>query len=197
MVDSSAAHRSAAGLTAARHRLVAGGRQALVWADRALRFVEEGLIALLLAVAALVVFYDVSARFLVSNSLSWGPEFVRYSIIWMVFLGGSVAARSGIHISIDALSSVLPVRLGIWLVAVVMLISSGFCAYLTWLALDFVEQSARFGQRTSAMRIPLWWVVMAIPIGCGLMTLRFAERGCYLLLTRKQERPGGPTAMAG
>ncbi|SEO71814.1 TRAP transporter small permease [Aquisalimonas asiatica] len=192
------ATRRVSGQTPARHHpVVAGARTALAYADRALRLVEEGVIALLLAVAALVVFYDVSSRFLFSNSLSWGPEFVRYSIIWMVFLGGSVAARRGIHISIDALASVLPTRISVWLVGMVMLASAGFCAYLTWLALDFVEQSARFGQRTSSMRIPLWWVIMAIPIGCGLMTLRFTERGLSLLLSRKQERPGGPTDMAG
>lgn len=182
---------------ATSQRLMAAGRTTLTVLDRALRVVEEGLICLLLAVAALVVFYDVASRFLFSNSLSWGPEFVRYSIIWMVFIGGSVAARRGIHISIDALASVLPVRASAILVGVVMLLSSGFCVYLTLLAMDFVEQSARFGQQTSAMRIPLWWVVMAIPIGCGLMSLRFAERGLFLLLSREPQRPGGPTDMAG
>jgi C4-dicarboxylate transporter DctQ subunit len=36
---------------------------------------------------------------------------VRYQIVWMVFLGGSVAARQGIHIGIDILVQTAPEKL--------------------------------------------------------------------------------------
>ncbi len=175
------------------------GLFARVWAafDAVLRWIEDALIALLLGVAAVVIVVDIVARFVFSSSLGWGPEFVRYSIIWMVFIGGSVAARRGVHISIDALQSALPANAARWLTAAILAISSVFCAYLAYEAVGFVQQSARFGQLTSSMRIPLWWVIMAIPIGCSLMCLRFAERAVTVARMARGHRPGFSTDLAG
>ncbi|MFT6642156.1 MAG: C4-dicarboxylate transporter DctQ subunit, partial [Flavobacteriaceae bacterium] len=62
----------------------------------------------LLASASLILFANVVARYVFNWGVPWAEELVRYEIIWMVFIGGSVAVRKGIHIGIDILATVSP-----------------------------------------------------------------------------------------
>ena len=60
--------------------------------------------------ATYVLFQGVVLRYLFNYAFPWTEEVVRYSIVWLVFLGGSIAARRGAHISMDILVVYLPPR---------------------------------------------------------------------------------------
>lgn len=143
--------------------------------DHALCRGEEIFIAALLASASVILFVNVVARYVFNTGLVWAEELVRYQIIWLVFIGGSVAARKGIHIGVGALLHVLPealaraVRIAVWLFCM------AFCAVLVWYGAELVTQTKMFGQKTSAMQAPFWIVQLAIPVGAGLMLLRFGQ----------------------
>ena len=57
---------------------------------------EELLIGGLLATASVILFANVVARYIFNWGGPWADELVRYEIVWMVFIGGSVAALTGI-----------------------------------------------------------------------------------------------------
>ncbi len=143
--------------------------------DNALCRLEEGFITTLLISASLILFINVVARYVFNTGFIWAEEFVRYEIIWMVFIGGSVAARKGIHIGVEALLHVLPDLIQRVLRVAVNLICIGFCVVLVIYGGELVEQTRSFGQKTSAMQAPFWIIQLAIPIGAALMSLRFAQ----------------------
>jgi len=147
----------------------------LGWLDRGLCRVEEGLVAALLGAAALILFLDVVARYLFSAPFSWGAESVRYAIIWVVFIGSSIAARRGIHISISALREFLPAPAQRPLILLVLAICFGFSVLLLSASVELIQFMRGFRQVTPAMEIPMWWVYLAIPVGAGLMSLRFIQ----------------------
>jgi C4-dicarboxylate transporter, DctQ subunit len=147
----------------------------LRWLDAALCRIEEGLVAVLLGAAALVLFLDVAARYLFSAPFSWGAESVRYAIIWVVFIGSSIAARRGIHISISALREFLPAPAQRPLILLVLLICCSFSLLLLYASVSLIQFMRRFSQVTPALEIPMWWVYLAIPVGAGLMSLRFTQ----------------------
>ena len=130
----------------------------------------------LLASASLVLFANVVARYFFNWGVSWAEELVRYEIIWMVFIGGSVAARKGIHIGIDILATFSPPRIRRVIHLVINAISLAFCVFVSVMGFDLVTQAKMFGQVAPALQIPIWIVQMAIPIGGSLMALRFLER---------------------
>ncbi|TDL81254.1 TRAP transporter small permease [Palleronia sediminis] len=160
--------------------------------DKALAHLEEVFIAILLGSASVILFANVVARYGFNTGVVWAEEVVRYQIIWLVFIGSSVAVRKGIHIGIDALPQVLPAPLAHALRVAVLCICVLFCAALLYYSILLVMQTRAFGQKTSAMQMPFWIVQLAIPIGAGLMGLRFSQA---LFRTLTRTRPQAETQL--
>lgn len=143
--------------------------------DRALCRFEDTFITTLLLSSSLILFVNVVARYVFNTGIVWAEELVRYEIIWMVFVGGSVAVRKGIHIGVEVLLKVLPRRAEQALRVTVGLICVAFCLVLLIYSVELAQQTRSFGQRTSAMQMPFWIVQLAIPVGAGLMLIRFSQ----------------------
>ena len=137
---------------------------------------EEILIGAMLATASLILFANVVARYVFNWGVPWVEELVRYEIVWMVFIGGSVAARKGIHIGVDILLNFSPPAFRRPLAVTINAISFAFCLFLLVTGGDFVAQTKMFGQVTPALQVPMWAVQTAIPLGGGLMAVRFLQR---------------------
>jgi C4-dicarboxylate transporter, DctQ subunit len=137
---------------------------------------EELLLGLLLASASLVLFANVVARYVFNWGFPWAEELVRYEIVWMVFLGGSAAARQGLHIGVDLLLKFSPKLLRKPLEILINLISFAFCALIVFYGAEMIMQTRMFGQVSPALQVPMWLVQLAIPVGAGLMALRFGQQ---------------------
>ena len=64
---------------------------------------EEGLIALLLAVMTLITFIQVVARYVFNTGFVWALELTTFLFAWLVLLGISYGVQVGAHIGVDAL----------------------------------------------------------------------------------------------
>ena len=148
---------------------IAGG------ADRVLNVVEGVLLVSLLIVSVAVLVADIALRTFLNDALPWAAEATRYAIVWMVFIGGSTAARKGAHISIDALSEALPPAPGAWIARAALLVSAASTAALAWFSWALVDQMMAFNQRSPSLEMPMWIVYLALPIGFALMTFRFLQ----------------------
>ena len=145
--------------------------------DRVLSRVEEFVIGALLIAASFVLFINVVARYGFNDSFPWAEEMTRYAIVWMVFVGGSVAARKGAHIGVDVLARLLGEHPAGKIVTIgVDLLCVAFSVFLVVFGWELVAQARGFGQMTPALQIPLWTVQLAIPVGGFLMGLRFSQR---------------------
>jgi TRAP-type C4-dicarboxylate transport system permease small subunit len=106
-----------------------------------------------------------------------GAEVSRYSLVWAAVLGASVATREHRHIAVDALTRLLQkrglTRAVTWsevVIATLTAIVVGYLAFAGWV----LYQSPPIQMRESAaLRIPIRWVAIVLPIGLGIMTLRF------------------------
>lgn len=143
--------------------------------DRGLSMAEDFFISVLLISASAILFVNVVGRYVFNTGFVWAEELVRYEIIWLVFVGGSVAARKGIHIGVDAIVHLMPPTAQRLTNIAVLVLCVGFCAVLAIYGWELVAQTRMFNQRTPAMQIPFWLVQMAIPVGAALMGLRFTQ----------------------
>jgi C4-dicarboxylate transporter DctQ subunit len=155
--------------------------------DEILSRVEEFLLGILLTTASLVLFANVVARYVFNWGFPWAEELVRYEIIWMVFLGGSIAARQGLHIGVDILVRFAPVPLRKPISILINTISLAFCALIVYYGSSLIYQTRMFGQVSPALQVPMWMVQTAIPLGAGLMALRFSQQIWHLLVGDKME----------
>ena len=148
--------------------------------DAALTFLERTTVALLLLVAVVILVADVALRAFFGLALAWAAELTRYAIVWLVFIGGAIGARSGAHISIDVLGAVLPPRMAHRLAQFAALIAAGTTAMLAWYGWTLVSQMKQFGQTSASLEWPMWVVYLAIPTGCTLMSVRFIQNAFFL-----------------
>lgn len=148
---------------------------------------EEIIIGTLIFLASLILFSNVVARYLFNAGFPWAEEVVRYQIVWMVFLGASVAAREGIHIGVDILAKFSPPSVAKLIRLLVNLISVVFALMLVFFGADLISQTRMFGQVSPALQVPMWLVQLAIPVGGGLMAIRFAQAFVAELFGNQQQ----------
>jgi TRAP-type transport system small permease protein len=143
------------------------------------------LIALLSAMA-MIIFANVSMRYLTGASLVWAEEVARYLMIWLTFLGAGPVLRIGGHIAIENLQDALPrvlsqaVRCGV----LICIIGLGLGMIVMGLA---YMQRAQF-QMTASTQIPFSYIYAAIPIGGVVLVWSALAIGAQYVSERRFEK---------
>ena len=133
---------------------------------------------------ALLVFYtmlvitmavEVLRREIFAYSSIWGEEIVRYSFIYLAWIGASAAVRERAHIRIDVLFNFCPVRVkaALYILGDLVMLSVAVIA-LVW-SMDSVMTAVKFGSVTHGLRVPFALFLFAVPLGFSLMTYRLVQ----------------------
>ena len=69
--------------------------------------IVEWIIAILFAVMVVLVFIQVTTRFLLNSSTTWTEEIVNYSMMWIAMLAACVLMRVKGHMAIDNVANAL------------------------------------------------------------------------------------------
>lgn len=118
---------------------------------------------------------EVLRREIFAYSSIWGEEIVRYSFIYLAWIGAAAAVKERAHIRIDVLMHYLSPRAKALLYVfgdIVMFVVAVIALY--W-SIETVYVSAKFGSVTDGLRISKVWFLMAVPVGFGLMFWRLLQ----------------------
>jgi C4-dicarboxylate transporter DctQ subunit len=154
--------------------------------DRGLTVLEVITVTGLLVLSVVVLSGDIAARVVFGVSVSWAAEVARYAIVWMVFVGGSIGARTGAHISIDIAVEVLPPHFARPIVMLSSLIAAASCAAISWLGYKLVMQMTMFSQKSPSLELPMWLVYSVIPASFALMAVRFVQAGLSVQMDERR-----------
>lgn len=147
-------------------------RKIVLALDRSIGKVENILIVVLVSVMTLMAFLQVVMRNVFSEGIIWGDIFLRHLVLWVGFIGASVATRDVKHINVDALSRLLKGAVLRWTHIFIDLISAVICFILASAGYKFVQYEIEAGS-TLFKDIPSWYFQMIIPIGFALIAFRF------------------------
>jgi len=142
------------------------------WWNEALGRVEKFLVAAMLSVMILLAFSQIALRNIFSTGISWGDPLVRYLVLWVAFIGASLATKEGKHITIEIFSRWFPGQGSLYLKAISYLVSVFICGLLTFAGWTFVQNEVQMGA-TFFLNIPAWIPQIIIPVTFALITLRF------------------------
>lgn len=145
--------------------------------DETLGRVEKFFVALMLSVMILLAFLQIVLRNAFSSGISWGDPLVRYLVLWVGFIGASLATKDGKHITIEVFSRWFSENGRRYLKAFSHLVSAFICSLLTFAGWTFVQNEAQMGG-TTFLNIPAWIPQIIIPVTFALMALRFASSCC-------------------
>ena len=140
--------------------------------DNLISRLEQFLIAVLLSAMILTAFLQIILRNFFSTGIAWGDPLVRNLVIWIGFIGATLATKEGKHITIEIVSHWLPGRANRYVQSASHLFSAIVSGLLTWAALKFVRVEALMGG-TAIFDLPVWVPQVIIPVAFGIMTLRF------------------------
>jgi len=134
--------------------------------------VEKFLVGAMLSIMILMAFLQILLRNVFSTGISWGDPLVRYLVLWVGFIGASLATKEGKHITIEIFSRWFSGHRSLYLKAISYLVSAFVCGLLTFAGWTFVRNEAQMGA-TSFLEIPAWIPQIIIPVTFALITLRF------------------------
>jgi C4-dicarboxylate transporter DctQ subunit len=140
-----------------------------------IRYVESGLLVLLLTTMILLAAYQVIARNFFDTGILWGDALVRVLVLWVTFVGATIASRNDEHIRIDLLTRFTGERSSRWLDRFRSLFTATVAGLFAWYSFDFVRLDYEDGIIAFAS-VPAWVCEAVMPVGAGLICLRYFIR---------------------
>jgi TRAP-type C4-dicarboxylate transport system permease small subunit len=157
--------------------------------DEAIGRLEKALMVLFLGLMIVAAFAQIALRNFVGVGLPWSEPLVRYLVLWVGFIGASLASQEGRHITIEVIKLRPSASGRRYLAAVSQLCAVVVCAVMTWAAVRFVRDDAQIGNRTF-LDLPTWVLETIIPAAFAIMSLRFLL--CALRALRRDAAPKEP-----
>ena len=148
---------------------------------RFLHRAEDGLLVSALVSMLVMALVQILLRNFFDAGLLWAESFLRILVLWVAMLGAMVATRESNHIAIDLVSRFLPPPLLKVSTLVTYLFSAAICGAVAYYAIEFIQYE--YEDETIAFAsVPTWVCQSIIPIGFGVMAVRFVVRGVIGLL---------------
>lgn len=147
--------------------------------DTAVLLVERSLVITLVTVMLLLAFTQVILRNYFSMGILWADPFLRHLVLWIAFLGASLATQREKHISIDLITRYVSsattnlIRIITNLFACIV---SYMLAQAGWTFVQAEMESQTVLLTIGTMEFPSWWFQLIIPAGFGLLSFRFFLR---------------------
>jgi TRAP-type C4-dicarboxylate transport system permease small subunit len=139
---------------------------------RYLHRLEDTLLVFSLLSMLLIALGQIVLRNGFDSGVLWAESFSRILVLWVAMLGAMVATRENNHISIDAVSRYLPRHWQNYLATLTSLFAAAICAIVSWYSFEFVRFEYE-DQTLAFASVPNWACQSILPIGCGVMSLRF------------------------
>ena len=136
---------------------------------------ERWMLLVFYVMIVLTMAIEVLRREIFAYSSIWGEEIVRYSFIYLAWVGAAAAVKERVHIRIDVLIHYVGPRVKALIYIFgdfVMFIVAAIALYWSW---ETVHVSWKFGSVSHGLRISMVWFFMAVPLGFALMIVRLTQ----------------------
>lgn len=135
----------------------------------------EAAMGALLAAMAVLIGAQIAGRFVFGYSIAWSDELARFLLVWVSFLGVSVAVRRGAHPGIDALVRACPRPVARTAARVALLLSLLFAGLVLVTGAELVHRT--WGQRSPSLGLRMGLPYLAVPLSGLLALLHWAALG--------------------
>jgi len=130
------------------------------------------LIITILAMMVLTTSLQIVCRVFFS-ALSWSEEVTRYLLVYLTFFGASSVYKKSGHISVLVVQHLLPPKLQKFVSIFVIILCGIFFSIATFYGLKYMGLQG--SQLSAALRIPMKYLYMSIPIGFSIMILHSVD----------------------
>jgi TRAP-type C4-dicarboxylate transport system permease small subunit len=144
-------------------------------AVRWLHRIENGILTVLVLVLVALAGAQIVMRNAFGGGFSWADPFLRTLVVWTAMLGALAAVRDDKHIAIDVLQRYLPPSAQRGARILTLLFAAAICAAMAWYGWGLVSVDLDGGGK-SDFGVANWLLESILPVGFGLMAVRFVLR---------------------
>lgn len=158
---------------------------------------ESAVVSVMASAALLIALYEMVTRYAVPQfAVDWAFEVVIYLLVGAIFVAGSGVVARQRHVRADVLIRLLPPARRRRFEAAAVVVGALFCAVMTYYGILVVQFAHTVGEVSdSSLLFPRWIFYLVLPLGFGLMTVRYAL-GLWSFLSRTdpavEARSDGP-----
>jgi len=140
--------------------------------------IEQVIVGLLGLLALVIGLWQVIGRYLdPANAISYAEEVIVYLIIWAIMIVSSQLVRTDGHVRPDLVLRLMGPRTQRWVEIFNCVVALVFSGALVWYGWVIVSTSLLIDERSSTdLQFPMWIYYLALPVGGGLMFVRYALR---------------------
>lgn len=137
---------------------------------------EEILLILSMVAILFLIFSQAFFRYLFGSGIIWGEEFARYVFIAQIWLGSSLAIKTGGHIRITFFRDLFGAtgRKALDLLSTILFFI--FMLFIAYKGSSFVIELIGTGQKSPSMGILMAIPYTVIPLGAFLMAVRLVQQ---------------------
>ena len=119
---------------------------------------------LMLAIAASLGMFQIITRFVLETPAEWTEVLIRFSLIWMVFMGIPMAFRQGAMVSVDVLYRWSGPGMKRLLDTAVALAALTLIAIIIWWGWDYANRG-KVQSMIGLEDVSMFWAYLAMPVG--------------------------------
>lgn len=154
--------------------------------DNILEKIESLFLILILTTMIVLAILQIILRNFFSTSIFWGDIVLRHLVLWIGFIGASLATKEGKHINIDVLSKLLSQNSKRIIQIISNFFASVICFFLMRAAIRFIGME-REGGSVLFSTVPVWIAQIILAIGFAIMMLRFFIKSLDNLIPVRKE----------
>lgn len=139
-------------------------RQGFLKVERWTTAIAMAVACAMMAVAAALGMFQIITRFVLESPAEWTEVLIRFSLIWMVFLGIPFAFREGAMVSVDVLYRWSPPALRRVLDYVVCVAALMLVAVIIWWGWDYANRG-KVQTVIGLENVSMFWAYLALPVG--------------------------------
>jgi TRAP-type C4-dicarboxylate transport system permease small subunit len=118
----------------------------------------------MLAIAASLGLFQIITRFILERPAEWTEVLIRFSLIWMVFMGIPAAFRQGAMVSVDIVYRWSPQAMRRWLEWAVFIASAALIAVIIWWGWNYAQRG-KVQSVIGLEGVSMFWAYLALPVG--------------------------------
>jgi len=151
--------------------------------------VTKFLTTILVGTMTIVILAQIISRSFLGYSIYWSEEFARYCLIWITFIGASLAYRNLELAAFDLLLNNIPKKIK-WIYSIIIdFILLSFFGILIYYGFLQTFKPSTLIQLSPAMRAPMWIVYLSAPLGFTFMFVYALDSLVQTIRTRNEGEP--------
>lgn len=136
---------------------------------------EDWVLTFLVVFMVLLAGAQILLRNVFDSGFAWAEPVLRALVLWSAMLGAVIATREDQHIGLDFIARfVSGVKLRVARF-IALAFAAVLCALMAWHSWGLVQLD-REGGTEGVLGVPAWVLELILPLGFGLMALRFLIR---------------------